>query len=158
MKKFLVTFSLVLTGCTVWAAGLKTVRSDKSSQLYELAVVQRIEFDQQDGDAAMRVKFKDGNPDDTDVKVVIFTEEGPNEVKQWMGSDVRYFLYPNPVRNELTVTGPEAGDALLVYDLAGRKQMEVKAAEGETILPVSGLEPGTYLLRTEKTVLRFVKQ
>ena len=148
----------VLLGATAMAAGLKTVRSDGSSQLYELSSVQRIEFDQSGGESSMRVSFKDGNPDDTNVKVVIFTEEGPNEVKEMMGADVRYFLYPNPVQQQLVLTGPEAGETILVYDLSGRKVMSVKAGEGETSLQVGGLEAGTYLLRTDKTVLRFIKK
>ena len=130
MKRIVTLLAVaVLLGGAAWAAGLKTVRSDGSSQLYELSSVQRIEFDQAGDNSSMRVTLKNGNPVDTDVKVVIFTEEGPNEVKELMGADVRYFLYPNPVQQTLVLTGPEAGETILVYDLAGRKVMSVKAQE-----------------------------
>lgn len=56
-------------------------------------------------------------------------------------------LYPNPTRDQLTITGAfERGDALLVLDAAGREVMRLTAQEHVMQLSVRDLRPGTYTL------------
>lgn len=56
-------------------------------------------------------------------------------------------LYPNPTRDQLTITGAfERGDALFVLDAAGREVMRLAAKEHVMQLSVRDLRPGTYTL------------
>ncbi|MBK9514262.1 MAG: SBBP repeat-containing protein [Flavobacteriales bacterium] len=56
-------------------------------------------------------------------------------------------LYPNPTRDQLTITGAfERGDALSVLDAAGREVMRLIAQEHVMQLSVRDLRPGTYTL------------
>ena len=56
-------------------------------------------------------------------------------------------LYPNPTRDQLTITGAfERGDALQVLDAAGREVMRLTAQEHVMQLNVRDLRPGTYTL------------
>lgn len=56
-------------------------------------------------------------------------------------------LYPNPTRDQLTITGAfERGDMLQVLDAAGRQVMRLSAQDHVMQLNVRDLRPGTYTL------------
>ncbi len=56
-------------------------------------------------------------------------------------------VYPNPTREQLTITGAfERGDMLLVLDAAGRQVMRLPAQEHLMRVSVRELRPGTYTL------------
>ena len=160
MKKTL-TFAAAFAACIcAWAdTNLKAVQYDGTSTVYSLASVQRVEFDAPaSGDASMRVLLKDGTAGAESVRAIIFTSETPTGVAELAGSDVRYFLFPNPVSDELVLTGPDAGTPVRVYDLSGRKVLETEAGAEGARLGVSGLTPGAYIVCAGQTALRFVKR
>ena len=75
-------------------------------------------------------------------------------------------LYPNPVRDELKIKGTDAGMKIRVFDANGHavglpQGGEIQASDGLTILRVSSLPSGFYLLQLvqdgQTRVLRFVK-
>ena len=75
-------------------------------------------------------------------------------------------LYPNPVRDELKIKGTNAGMKIRVFHASGHAVSlpqggELQASDGLTILPVSSLPSGLYLLQLvqdgQTRVLRFVK-
>ena len=75
-------------------------------------------------------------------------------------------LYPNPVRDELKIKGTNAGMKIRVFHASGHAASlpqggELQASDGLTILPVSSLPSGLYLLQLvqdgQTHVLRFVK-
>ena len=75
-------------------------------------------------------------------------------------------LYPNPVRDELKIKGTNAGMKIRVFNANGHAVSlsqggELQASDGLTILPVSSLPSGFYLLQLvqdgQTYVLRFVK-
>ena len=160
MKRFGLIFAALIGMVSMMYAGscIKTVTSDKEEVIYSLATVQRITFDQNNNESSMRVQFKNGTADKTDVKTVIFADATPTEVAEFLGSDLQYFLFPNPVQQLLTLQGPDAGTEILVYDLTGRLCLRTAAEEGGTQLNVSNLTPGQYIIRAGSTALHFVKK
>ncbi|MGD8718456.1 MAG: M14 family zinc carboxypeptidase [Candidatus Zixiibacteriota bacterium] len=88
------------------------------------------------------------------------TLHGPAHVEMASGSKAAFALaqsYPNPARNETTVTFSlaSAGDATVtIYDISGRKVAvpfagAAKAGDNEVSLDVSTLAPGVYTYRLE---------
>jgi hypothetical protein len=60
-----------------------------------------------------------------------------------------FTLYPNPAVNYVVLSGTEAGKRkdIAVYDLRGMRLLQATATEKEYKLDLSGIKPGTYLLR-----------
>jgi hypothetical protein len=58
-------------------------------------------------------------------------------------------LYPVPAVDVLNVTNVETGSLLSVYDLTGKKLVEVNAEAMNAMLDLNRLAPGTYLLKIE---------
>jgi len=55
-----------------------------------------------------------------------------------------FSIYPNPVKDILTIDSQKAVEKIEVYDLSGKKAMEVT---GQKQVNMSSLAPGTYILR-----------
>jgi hypothetical protein len=75
-------------------------------------------------------------------------------------------IYPNPVRNELTIQLPKAStqetSELSIFDQTGRLMINERIRGKEQVIPVDQLSPGSYLIRVsnEKQFVyrRFIKQ
>ena len=88
-----------------------------------------------------------------------------NIVPVWMQAgavDVPLVLWPNPAHEVLNIVGTAAGERLSVWDGSGRLTLEVGAAqEGLTVVDVSHLPEGVYMLRIggagKERVSRFVR-
>ena len=138
---------------------IKTVTSDKQEVIYSLATVQRITFDQNNGERSMRVQFNNGDADKAEVKTVIFVDATPTEVAEFVGNDVKYYVFPNPVQQTLTLKGADKGTPVIVYDLTGRVCMRAEVSDENGLqLNVSGLSSGQYIIRAGITALHFVKK
>ena len=68
------------------------------------------------------------------------------------------FVFPNPVKEYLTVNGVKKDAIINVYDLTGRLLQTVYAQENSTNINVSSLQQGTYFLRAGEQTVKFVKQ
>lgn len=70
-------------------------------------------------------------------------------------------LFPNPASETIGLSGLTEEASLMVQDVRGRTQLEVKVQPGQT-LNVSELPAGTYMVRvqtaSQNTVLKFVKR
>lgn len=68
------------------------------------------------------------------------------------------FVYPNPFNAELSIKGTQSGGVVQLFDLTGKKILQVRSDEENTKLDVSALTNGFYLLRyTGKTGSKVVK-
>jgi hypothetical protein len=56
-------------------------------------------------------------------------------------------LYPNPVQNELHITGTQVGSKILVTDMVGRELFQTTAQQDETILSMQSLSKGSYIIQ-----------
>lgn len=88
-----------------------------------------------------------------------------NIVPVWMQAgavDVPLALWPNPAHGVLNIVGTTAGARLTLWDGSGRRVLDAGLSnEGTTVLDVSSLPEGVYLLRAgasgHEQVARFVR-
>ncbi|MBS1655597.1 MAG: T9SS type A sorting domain-containing protein, partial [Bacteroidetes bacterium] len=61
---------------------------------------------------------------------------------------ISFSVYPNPVQNELylTSTDVEGFDKASVYSLQGKLIRQVQVTEGATIIDVSSMPAGSYII------------
>jgi hypothetical protein len=71
-------------------------------------------------------------------------------------------MYPNPTSNMLTITSANKMDAISVYSVVGQEVMNVKVNADNTVLNVSGLQDGIYLVKVisegKVSTSKFIKQ
>jgi len=68
------------------------------------------------------------------------------------------FIFPNPVKESLTVYGVEKNAIINLYDLNGKLLQAIPAQENSTGINVSSLRQGIYVLQTDKQLIKFIKQ
>ena len=68
------------------------------------------------------------------------------------------FLFPNPVKEKLTVNGVKKDAVINLYDLNGRLIQSIPAEGYSTDVNVSSLQQGTYFLIVGEQTLKFIKQ
>ena len=66
-------------------------------------------------------------------------------------------VYPNPAKDELRVNGVENGTVLLVYDMTGKVVAQHNATEN-TVINLSGLNKGVYVVAAGERKIKFVKE
>ena len=66
-------------------------------------------------------------------------------------------VFPNPAKDELRVNGVENGTMIMVYDMTGKLVAQQKATEN-TVINVSGLTKGVYVLSAGERKIKFVKE
>ena len=64
-------------------------------------------------------------------------------------------LFPNPVRNFLTIEGLGLGGLIKIYDLEGKLVLEQKVSTYSQKIDVRDLKASSYLLKVGKSVFRF---
>ena len=67
-------------------------------------------------------------------------------------------IYPNPVNSELIVHGVQYGQSIRVYSLQGHLIMSVSVVDNATVLNMSDLQKGDYLLQLGAEVVKIIKQ
>jgi hypothetical protein len=68
-------------------------------------------------------------------------------------------VYPSVATTEICLTGIDRMQTVCVYDITGQKVEEIEVAGNrENRISVARLIPGMYLLKTENTVLKFIKK
>lgn len=74
-----------------------------------------------------------------------------------------FTVYPNPATDVITVSGNmPAGTVYTIYNMLGKKVLEIPAAGNETQLPVASLPAGSYVIKFKngaaENVAKFVKK
>ena len=71
-------------------------------------------------------------------------------------------MYPNPTSNMLTISSANKMDTISVYNVVGQEVMNVNVNTDNTVLNVSGLQDGIYLVNVTSegkvTTSKFIKQ
>ena len=154
MKKiFLFGIALLMVGQLHADQALKliTVSADGTESGYLLTNVQRIVFD----DNTMTVNMKNA-PDVTNVVCLRF-EYGTVAIPNTKAENT-VFVFPNPVKTKLTITGAEVNSTANLYNLNGALLKSIIIRDGGTDIDVSSLQQGTYLLQVGKQTVKFIKQ
>lgn len=73
--------------------------------------------------------------------------------------DNKVSLYPNPTKENVTITGIEKGDIITIYDMLGKQIVSTIATNNQEILSILSIKPGIYVLSIlGKSKLQFVKK
>jgi len=68
------------------------------------------------------------------------------------------FLFPNPVKTNLTLSGVTEGATINLIDMNGRLLQSIITQDDTADINVSSLPQGSYLLQVGKQVIKFIKQ
>lgn len=132
---------------------LVALSADGSETVYELASVGKITFDGQ-----MVVEDKQGQILQDGVSCVLFAErEMETALPQVESQSAQLFVFPNPVVEQLTITGTDAQMPLRLFDINGRLVNVFETSDGQTQINVSNLTKGNYLLQIGNQVVKFIK-
>jgi len=94
--------------------------------------------------------------DATDLLLVPQTPQGTGIKSQKAESSI--FIFPNPVKENITVNGVKKDAIINLYDLSGELLQTVPAQEKSTNINVSSLQQGVYVLQIGKQIIKFIKQ
>jgi len=67
-----------------------------------------------------------------------------------------FTLWPNPARQQLTISLPGNEGAFIFTDLSGKELLTVKAVSGMQVVDISVLVSGTYLVRAGQAIKKLV--
>ncbi len=144
---------LPFVAASIWAAevpAIITISNDDVEAKYELATVQQIV----PIDGSFTLKRTAEEADVTDVRCLIFGTMDNTPTGIVPTDEAMLYIYPNPVAETLRIDGAAAGSTLVVYDLQGRTLLQTT----ENQLNVSALAEGTYLLKVNNQVVKFIKK
>ena len=152
-KFFLLGLALLAAGQLMVAQTFKMIAlsADGGETVCAISDVQKIVFDQ--GNSTMTVEMKAGN-DVTNITSVSFEEVTGIET---LKPESPVFVFPNPVKETLTVNGVKKGDVINVFDMSGGLLRTVTAQDNNANINVSSLQKGIYLLQLGKQVVKFIK-
>ena len=92
--------------------------------------------------------------DETDLLLLPQTQTGIANIKV----ESSIFVFPNPVKEKLTVNGVKKGTLIGLYDLSGGLLQTIPAEENSTNINVSALQQGVFFLRAGEQTIKFIKQ
>ena len=104
--------------------------------------------------------FTTPTPDElngTDVTDLLLVPQMPTAIKN-MKVESSISVFPNPVKEYLTLKGLKKDAVISLYDLKGGLLQTILAEENSTTINVSSLPHGIYLLSTGKHTIKFIKQ
>jgi len=131
---------------------LITVKADGTETTYALPDVQKIVFENN----TMTVNMKSG-ADATEVTCIRFLLSEQSGIENQKPA-TPIFIFPNPVKTNLTVAGVNKNVKINLIDLSGKLLQSILARDNSTDIDVSSLSPGLYLLQVGEQVIKFVKQ
>ena len=67
-------------------------------------------------------------------------------------------VFPNPTRDALIIKGLPENQTVRVYDLQGKLMMATPVQAERTMINVTGLQNGTYLLQAGAQIVKFIKE
>ena len=156
------TLFFVALACSVsvcWAEDVSAViaiSADGSELIYEMATVQKITFVQGAETSSMTIDRKGTHSDVTGLSCVMFGTRNllPTEFESVIDDDTKVYVFPNPVQNELRITGVEENVIVTVYNLNGQCILQ---SVGNSV-NVSALVSNTYFLKINNQIVKFIKK
>ena len=157
-----ITLFFVALACSVsvcWAEDVSAViaiSADGSELIYEMATVQKITFVQGAETSSMTIDRKGTHSDVTGLRCVMFGTRNllPTELESVIDDDTKVYVFPNPVQNELRITGVEENVIVTVYNLNGQCILQ---SVGNSV-NVSALVSNTYFLKINNQIVKFIKK
>jgi hypothetical protein len=156
MKRTILILPLLLLTVMARAeAGLQVHYLTGSDKQYAVSLIGQITF----ADNVMylydKSKTELGHTAVADIDKIVFGEYVPSSVND---IEVRVAVYPNPTHDAMVIKGLSAGQTVRVYDLQGRLLSATQTQAESTLIDVSALQNGTYLLQIGAEVVKFIKE
>ena len=89
--------------------------------------------------------------------IALFAVQTPGQQGIATASAAEFGVFPNPAKDELRVNGVENGTKVMVYDMTGKLVAQQTATEN-TVINVSSLNKGVYVLSAGERKIKFVKE
>ena len=150
----LLILSSLLVIQTLSAQSLIVEALDGTTQVYDMAVVSKLDFTTS---GSLKVVKTDGTADTKAIsktRKVVFSTENVSAVSDADSKASVLKVYPNPAKNEITVEGAE--NDILIFSANGNLVSTTKAAD-KTVINVSSLADGVYVLRSGDSAARIIK-
>ena len=149
MKTFVFTLLLLLSlfGFKLYAEHSVLIDGQELEQ-----AVRYISFD---GDTAI-LHLTDGGTINTNcllLKIEFSPASGLTSPQQ-----IPVLLARNPVSNQLKLENLKTGGNLVIYDTEGRTLKKLSIGSSSLLIDISDFPAGVYMLKTEKSLIRFIKQ
>lgn len=147
---------LLLVASTVSAAsGLTVIGLDNTEQQFALSQIGKITFDA----GTMYLYDHDNNLlgyNSIDQVGKIVVEEDGQESLDEVNGNVQIIM--QPAQQSIIVKGLSGTQTIRVFNMAGNVLLSVTSQAEQTLIDVSGLNNGTYLLQAGAQVIKFIKQ
>lgn len=156
MKRTILILPLLLLAVMARAeAGLQVHTLTGSDKQYAVSLIGQITF----ADNVMylydKSKTELGHTAVSDIDKIVFGEYVPSSVND---IEVSVAVYPNPTHDAMVIKGLSAGQTVRVYDLQGRLLSATQTQAESTLIDVSALQNGTYLLQIGAEMVKFIKE
>ena len=153
MKRKILLGVVWLIAGQLFAQGLPQIAliADGSETVYALSSVRKVVFDSK----SMTVNMKSG-ASASNVKRISFLRGDQSDVTPTSESSV--FVFPNPVKTQLTVAGVEKGVRINLLSMKGALLQNFLTQDNLTTIDVYSLQQGLYLLQIGDRIVKFVKQ
>ena len=154
MKKAILFLSLLLAMQIASAQSLVVEALDGTTQVYDMAVVSKLDFTTS---GSLKVVKTDKSEDVKSISAtrkVVFSAENVSAVSEADSKASALKVYPNPAKSEITVEGAE--NDILIFSANGGLVSTTKAAD-KTVINVSSLADGVYILRSGDSAARIIK-
>lgn len=152
-------FLLLLAGVTAWKANAQQMiiqMDDGTQNPITISTVQNMGFSSGD----LVVLYRSGASDQfplSGIRKLIFDATISVDEKI-MGDDQHLTVYPNPSSVSVTVKGiPVEATSLSIWNPDGRMVMTVPVASNQTVVDISRLHGGLYLVKTLGRTSKFIK-
>ncbi|HPT10048.1 MAG TPA: T9SS type A sorting domain-containing protein [Bacteroidales bacterium] len=150
---------LLLSGVTAWKADAQQMiiqMDDGAQNPITISMVQNMGFSSGD----LVVLYRSGASDQfplSGIRKLVF--DGTISVdEKIMGDDQHLTVYPNPASGFVTVKGiPVEATSLSIFNPDGRRVMTVPVTSNETVVDISQLHGGLYLVKTLGRTSKFIK-
>ncbi|MFT6747398.1 MAG: hypothetical protein ACJAZ2_001750 [Glaciecola sp.] len=93
------------------------------------------------------IKGLNGNPDNEVALGTVVIGKASLSTAKFEASNVR--MYPNPVRNNLTIEANSTIERVSVYNILGQEVLTTRPAANAATLQTSNLQKGIYIVKTE---------
>lgn len=157
IKKIVVAalLSLSLAGAVQAGESVICVKADGTKATYALATVRSfVPKDKETESASFTLNFNNGKASESGYTKVLFKTSTDNEDLLSAISATQLYVFPNPVQNELQISGVDENAEVILYDLSGEQLLRQQGTRVE----VSALVAGTYIVRVGGVALRFIKR
>ena len=152
-KFFLLGLVLLVAGhfMTAQNTTIKIVSADGTEMTSDLLNVRNIVFE----DNTMTVNMKTEYLSYTNITCIRFNQSMGIET---LPVESSVSVFPNPVQTNLTVSGVNKNVKINLLNTNGTLLQSIPAQDYSTIINVSSLPQGLYLLQIGEQVIKFIKQ